>query len=155
MHFQEGMFYSLLLKLNSLGLSTLKNCMTMIQILLLNILHVYILLKMGSFGIMTICSKKKRLCVPKGSIRRFLVKEAHAEGLMGHFGVQKTLNMLQEHFYWPHMKHDVHKLCEHCISFVNSALFVSTQSLRSCLMDFILLFLFLNILGLIYLWILF
>jgi len=23
--------------------------------------------------------------------------------------------MLQEHFYWPHMKHDVHKFCEQCI----------------------------------------
>ena len=68
-----------------IGLSTLKNCMTMIQILLLNILHVYILLKMGCFDIMTICSKKKRLCVPKGSMRRLLVKEAHAGGLMGAF----------------------------------------------------------------------
>jgi len=65
-HFQEGMPYSLLLKLNSLGLSTLKNCMTMIQILLLNILHVYILLKMGSFGIMTICSKKNEYVCLKG-----------------------------------------------------------------------------------------
>ena len=43
------------------------------------------------------------------------MKEAHAGGLMGHFGVQKTLNMLQEHFYWSHMKHDVHKFCEQCI----------------------------------------
>ena len=43
------------------------------------------------------------------------MKEAHAGGLMGHFGVQKTLDMLQEHFYWPHMKHDVHKFCEQCI----------------------------------------
>ena len=64
---------------------------------------------------MTICSKKKRLCVPKGSMKRLLVKEAHVGGLMGHFGVQKTLDMLQEHFYWLHMKHDVHKFCEQCI----------------------------------------
>lgn len=34
---------------------------------------------------------------------------------MGHFGVQKTLETLQEHFYWPHMKKDVQKFCEHCI----------------------------------------
>ena len=31
---------------------------------------------------------------------------------MGHFGNQNTLDMLQEHFYWPHMKHDVHRFCE-------------------------------------------
>ena len=59
MHFQEGMLDSLLMKLNSLGLITLKNCINMTQILLQNIMHVYILLKMVSFGIMTICSKKK------------------------------------------------------------------------------------------------
>ncbi|XP_027158252.1 uncharacterized protein LOC113759872 [Coffea eugenioides] len=31
-------------------------------------------------------------------------KEAHSGGLMGHFGMVKTLAMLQEHFYWPHMR---------------------------------------------------
>ena len=43
--------------------------------------------------------KEKRLCVPKGSIRELLVKEAHEGGLMGYFGIQKTLDMLHEHFY--------------------------------------------------------
>lgn len=33
---------------------------------------------------------------------------------MGHFGVQKTFDILHEHFYWPHTKHDVHKWCERC-----------------------------------------
>jgi len=47
--------------------------------------------------------------VPKSSIRELLVQEAHEKVLMGHFGVQKTLDILHEHFYWPHMKHDVHK----------------------------------------------
>ncbi|KAI5431116.1 variant 2, Acyl-coenzyme A oxidase 2 [Lathyrus oleraceus] len=59
--------------------------------------------------------KEKKLCVPKGSIRELLVKEAHEGGLMGHFGVSKTLEFLKEHFYWPHMKIDVQKLCERCI----------------------------------------
>lgn len=36
-------------------------------------------------------------------------------GLMGHFGVSKTLEFLREHFYWPHMKIDVQKFCERCI----------------------------------------
>lgn len=34
---------------------------------------------------------------------------------MGHFGVIKTLELLQEHFYWPYMKIDVQKLCERFI----------------------------------------
>nr|KYP51637.1 Transposon Ty3-I Gag-Pol polyprotein [Cajanus cajan] len=59
--------------------------------------------------------KANRLCVPKCSIRELLVSESHEGGLMGHFGVQKTLEILQEHFYWPHMKRDVHKFCDHCI----------------------------------------
>ena len=36
--------------------------------------------------------KGKRLCVPQGSLRQSLVREAHAGGLMGHFGVAKTLD---------------------------------------------------------------
>lgn len=32
-----------------------------------------------------------------------LVKEAHGGGLAGHFGVHKTLEILQEHFFWPRM----------------------------------------------------
>lgn len=59
--------------------------------------------------------KDKRLCVPKSSIRELLVQETDEGGLMGHFGVQKTLDILHEHFCWPHMKHDVHKLCDRCI----------------------------------------
>ena len=47
--------------------------------------------------------------MPKGSIRKLLVKEAHNGGLMGHFGIQKTLDLLHEHLFLPHMKHDVNK----------------------------------------------
>jgi len=59
--------------------------------------------------------KEKRLCVPKCSIRDLLVKEAHAGGLMGHFGIQKTFETLHEHFYWSQMKYDVQKFCQQCI----------------------------------------
>ncbi|KAL4285485.1 hypothetical protein GQ457_16G018380 [Hibiscus cannabinus] len=31
-----------------------------------------------------------KLCIPQGSLREFLVHEAHGGGLMGHFGVTKT-----------------------------------------------------------------
>ena len=48
--------------------------------------------------------KESRLCVPLSSMCEFLVREAHEGGLMGHFGVVKTLDVLHEHFYWPKMK---------------------------------------------------
>ncbi|KAK1695755.1 hypothetical protein QYE76_012452 [Lolium multiflorum] len=35
--------------------------------------------------------------------------ESHAGGLMGHFGREKTLLMLADHFYWPKMRRDVDK----------------------------------------------
>ena len=43
--------------------------------------------------------RENKLCIPNCSIRDLLVRESHAEGLMIHFGVAKTLEVLQEHFY--------------------------------------------------------
>ncbi|KAK1681352.1 hypothetical protein QYE76_042200 [Lolium multiflorum] len=39
-------------------------------------------------------------------------KESHAGGLMGHFGREKTLLMLADHFYWPNMRRDVDRFEE-------------------------------------------
>jgi len=60
--------------------------------------------------------KKNKLCAPNCSLREMLVKESHGGELMGHFGVKNTLEILQEHFYWPKMKHDVQSVCDKCIS---------------------------------------
>ena len=60
--------------------------------------------------------RENRLCVPKCSLRELLVREAHGGGLMGHFGVKKTLDVLHEHFFWPKMKHDVNRICAKCIT---------------------------------------
>ena len=60
--------------------------------------------------------KENKLCVPQCSMRELLVREAHSGGLMGHFGVRKTLDVLSDHFFWPHMKRDVERLCEKCIT---------------------------------------
>ena len=51
--------------------------------------------------------KESRLCVPLSSMHELLVREAHGGGLIGHFGVGKTLDVLHELFYWPKMKKDV------------------------------------------------
>ena len=47
--------------------------------------------------------------MPKGSVRDLLIREAHEGGLIGNFGVQETYDILHDHVYWPHMKHDVHE----------------------------------------------
>ena len=41
--------------------------------------------------------------------------EAHVRGLSGHFGNHRTLKALKEHFYWPGMAKDVHKVIESCL----------------------------------------
>uniref|UniRef100_A0A2N9FIN0 Reverse transcriptase n=1 Tax=Fagus sylvatica TaxID=28930 RepID=A0A2N9FIN0_FAGSY len=60
--------------------------------------------------------KESKLCVPSCSMRELLVREAHGGGLMGHFGVKKTLDILHEHFFWPKMKKDVNRICGGCIT---------------------------------------
>jgi hypothetical protein len=60
--------------------------------------------------------KESKLCVPSCSMRELLVREAHGGGLMGHFGVKKTLDILHEHFFWPKMKKDVNRICGRCIT---------------------------------------
>ncbi|KAK1684628.1 hypothetical protein QYE76_045476 [Lolium multiflorum] len=43
----------------------------------------------------------------ESSVCLLLLQESHAGGLMGHFGREKTLLMLADHFYWPKMRRDV------------------------------------------------
>ena len=50
---------------------------------------------------------QRRLCVPRTSLRDFFMWEAHAGGLSGHFGRNKTIAAMERHFYWPSMKRDI------------------------------------------------
>ncbi|XP_057811708.1 LOW QUALITY PROTEIN: uncharacterized protein LOC131025929 [Salvia miltiorrhiza] len=59
---------------------------------------------------------KNKLCVPQCSLRELLLLESHGGGLMGHFGIAKTLAVLHEHFFWPHMKRDVERICGRCVT---------------------------------------
>lgn len=36
-----------------------------------------------------------RLCIPQGSLRELLIREARGRGLMGYFGVENTLAILK------------------------------------------------------------
>ena len=60
--------------------------------------------------------RANKLCIPESSLRLFLVQESHAGGLMGHFGREKTLLMLADHFYWPKMRRDVYRFVSRCIT---------------------------------------
>ncbi|WVZ97508.1 hypothetical protein U9M48_043035 [Paspalum notatum var. saurae] len=51
--------------------------------------------------------RANKLCVPASS-------EAHGGGLMGHFGVYKTHEVLAAHFFWPRMRADVERLVARC-----------------------------------------
>ncbi|XP_024013099.1 uncharacterized protein LOC112087309 [Eutrema salsugineum] len=42
----------------------------------------------------------KRLCIQQCSLRDVTVREPHGGGLMGHFGIDKTLAVVKEQFYW-------------------------------------------------------
>jgi hypothetical protein len=60
--------------------------------------------------------RENRLCVPNSPMHELLVREAHGGGLMGHFGVRKTLDVLHEHFFLPKMKRDVERVCSRCVT---------------------------------------
>jgi hypothetical protein len=60
--------------------------------------------------------RANKLCVPESSVRLLLLQESHAGGLMGHFGREKTLLMLADHFYWPKMRRDVDRFVRRCIT---------------------------------------
>ena len=62
--------------------------------------------------------KGNKLCIPQTPLRAVLVKKIHEGSLGGHFRIQKTLDMLAQHFYWPKMLGTVGKhvlRCETCL----------------------------------------
>ena len=66
---------------------------------------------------------KDKLCIPLSSMQSLLIREAHGGGLMGHFGITKTLSVLQEHFFWPRIKRDVERQIQRLWGLVKSLIF--------------------------------
>jgi hypothetical protein len=56
----------------------------------------------------------KKLCVLASSVRLLFLQEAHGGGLMSHFGVKKTEDVLAAHFFWPKMRRDVECYMSRC-----------------------------------------
>lgn len=53
--------------------------------------------------------------MPRSSLRENLIQEKHNGSLSGHFGVNKTQELVQRYYYWPRMNQYVRKYVETCI----------------------------------------
>ncbi|XP_054816913.1 uncharacterized protein LOC129316515 [Prosopis cineraria] len=50
-----------------------------------------------------------RFLFPQGSLREAIIWKAYDGGLAGHFGRDKTVNLVKENFYWPRLKRDANR----------------------------------------------
>ena len=63
----------------------------------------------------TLLYKLGQLCVPTDEHQQKLIWDVHYSKTAGHFGVAKTLVILQKYFYWPSLKSDVNKYIRSCV----------------------------------------
>jgi hypothetical protein len=64
--------------------------------------------------------RANKICVPASFVGLLFLQEAHGCGLMGHFGVKKTEDVLATHFFWPKMRHDVERYVSRCTTYNKS-----------------------------------
>lgn len=50
---------------------------------------------------------RNRLYLPDTSMRVFFIRELHSGGIVGHFGHDKTIQLVEDKFWWPSLKQDV------------------------------------------------
>jgi hypothetical protein len=58
--------------------------------------------------------RANKLCVPASFIRLLFLQEVHGGGLIGHFRVKKTQDVLSAHFFWPQIRYDVERYVPRC-----------------------------------------
>jgi hypothetical protein len=58
--------------------------------------------------------RANKLCIPASSIRLLLLQKVYGGRLMGHFGVQKTEDILVPHFFWSKMRRDMVRFVARC-----------------------------------------
>lgn len=55
-----------------------------------------------------------QLCIPRGSIRENIMKEKHSGRLAGHFGIEKTIRLILDRYFWLQICKDVQKMVRSC-----------------------------------------
>ncbi|KAI3412628.1 Hydrolase_4 domain-containing protein [Psidium guajava] len=61
-------------------------------------------------------AKGRRLYVPLyGNLRRDVLRECHDSKWAGHPGVHRTLALVEEHYFWPHLRDDVEVYVRTCL----------------------------------------
>ena len=58
--------------------------------------------------------KGTNLCILKCITCELLIREVRKGSLAGHYGENKTLIMLREHYYWPGMSKDIEDVLKRC-----------------------------------------
>jgi hypothetical protein len=58
--------------------------------------------------------KNKILCIPRSSLRWNLVRKIHSRGLGKHFGIDKTIALAKEIYFWSNINKDVKKFVQCC-----------------------------------------
>jgi hypothetical protein len=64
--------------------------------------------------------RANKLCVPASSVHLLFLQEAHRGGLMGHFGLKKTEDVLAAHFFWPKMRRDMERYVSWCTTCIKA-----------------------------------
>ena len=58
--------------------------------------------------------KRKKLCIPMGSMRENIIRELHSSVLARHFGKDKILALIEDKYYWPKIKRDITRHVARC-----------------------------------------
>ena len=64
-----------------------------------------------------------------------MIWEAHYSRIVGHFGVDKTMALLQKYFYWPNLRQDVGKYIRSYTACTISKLTIKKQGLYTPLLN--------------------
>jgi len=56
---------------------------------------------------------KNRIYVPEG-LRQQVIQSEHDSKVAGHFGRERTMELLSRNFYWTNMERDIRKYCSEC-----------------------------------------